>query len=468
MAGPLLLVPLFIRHLEPAEYGVWITTLSITGYFGLLNLGIAQVVVGVVTREHSLGTVGNAARFLATGFTIYMVLALVAWLASSAVLLVGCDLLGAPRAFNCLALWITSSLFLAALPASLFLAALRGCKEVGEEQIFNATAMLVRYTLTAAALVAGFKLVGVALVHGLAGLIPGTLAFFRLRRKQPDLHVGEARFERSLLPEILKPSAWFVVLQVSGVLVWGVDSVVIAYFLGPAAVPAYAVPLQLILAAQAISSIATSAMAPHLAGLVVSGRHEESKRLYLRLFSISMAIAAIGCVAVWFGGRQLLGAWAGPAVVPDTPTIIGMGILLAIQCSLLPADSVLVGALRHRGYAVVSVIEGVLNLALSICWVNVLGIFGVILATLVARISTNWWFLTVKTSRMLGLRPGEHVRALAASFLVPTAAGIVVALTLREYTLLPALASAAAAVLASAVVGLTLQRTAFALLAGRR
>lgn len=469
MAGPLLLVPLFIRHLEAAEYGIWITTLSITGYFGLLNLGIAQVVVGIVTRNHSLGTVGDAARFLATAFTIYLALALTAWLGASVALLAACDAPGSGRAVNCLALWITSSFFLAALPASLFLAALRGCKQVGEEQLFNAGAMLVRYTLTAAALVAGFKLAGIAIVHGLAGLIPGALAYFRLRRREPSLRVGVARFDRSLVAEIVKPSAWFVVLQVSGVLVWGVDTVVIAYFLGPAAVPSYAVPLQLILAAQAISSIMTNASAPHLAGLVVSGRGEEGKRLYLDLFSISMAVAAVGCVAVWFGGRQLLGAWAGPAVVPDVPTIVGMGVLLAIQCSLLPADSVLVGAMRHRGYAVVSVVEGLINLALSIWWINTLGVFGVILATLVARICTNWWFLLLKTSRILGLRHADHARIFFRSFGLPVIVGAAAAWSLRELApSLPALVSAAVACLASCVVAITLQRAVIAALDGRR
>jgi hypothetical protein len=177
----------------------------------------------------------------------------------------------------------------------------------------------------------------------------------------------------------------------------------------------------------------------------------------------------VGCVGIWVGGRAVLDAWAGSAIVPDAATMAAMGALLAVQCSLLPADSVLVGVMRHRGYAAVSVVEGLINLTLSIWWVTLLGAFGVILATLVARMSTNWWFLGYKASRILSLPLLDPVRVAFRSFVLPAVAGLVAAWSIRQWD--PAahtLVAAALGCLVAAALAASLQRSVLAALASAK
>ena len=422
--GPLLVVPLFVAHLEAEQYGLWITIVSVTSYFGLLNLGIAPVVIGIVAREHARGSLQAASAPFATALAIYLVVASVMWLAASLALLLICH--GRVRFAEgvCITLWITIGFFLAALPAQLYLGAMRGCRRVGEEQMLGTASTVLRYAGLAVGLIGGVKLVGIAIIHGASGLVPGLLAWVRLRRLEPELRVSVFDYRAPIAAEILRPSLWFLVLQLAGLLVWSLGPIIIAAFIGPSAVPAYAVPLQLVLVLQALASVVNSASTPYLAAAVASGREEESRRLYVNLLTISMAIASVGCLAVWIGGRTLLRVWAGDAVVPDVPTMITMGTLIAIQCSLFPADALLVGALRHRRYALVSVLEGLINLALSIWWVQIFGVLGVVLATVIARTTTNWWFLQARAKAMLAVPMATLIAILIRAFIIPILTGL--------------------------------------------
>ena len=460
VVGPLVLVPLFIRYLDPVEYGLWITILSITSYLGLLNLGITPVVAAVVTREHARGTVGDASSTLSTALALYVVFCFAAWALATAVILIASER-GASywSSDSYLALWLTVSLFLASLPNQLAFSALRGCKRVGDEQLLGLSSTLARYLLMGAGLIAGLKLPGIAFIHGVAGLVTG-IAWPLLARVEPKLQCGLRTFRRELLGKILRPSFWFMVLQAGSLLTWSISAVVIAAFLGPASVPAYSVPLQLAMAFLGLASVITSTFTPHLVSLFSVDRHDETRRTYLSLLGLSMTVAAFGCVGLWTGGRDALEAWGGPTVVPDVPTIVAIGVLVAIQCSLYPADAVLVGLLRHRNYALLAVLEGSLNLVLAIWWVGALGAFGVILASIVSKSATNMWYLHRRAAAVLALPKREVIGTLLRSFVVPTAIGFAVAFAIcsAPHDCNPLFAAAFASI-SSMVAGLALNRS---------
>jgi O-antigen/teichoic acid export membrane protein len=434
VVGPLVLVPLFIRHLSPAEYGIWITALSVTSYLGLVNLGIAQVVINVVTREHAQGSVAQASGMASTGFFLYAGLCALACVAVSIAVMVALAHSGSDKQVAYLTVWILATCFLFAVPVQLFLGALRGTQRVIEEQSIWAFCALARFFATAAALLAGFKLLALAAVHGVMGMLPGWIAYFRLRRVERELDISWNAFDGTRVGEVLRPSAWYVVLQLAGLLVWGIDAAVIAWSLGPAAVPGYVVPLQLTLALLAAASIVTNAFQPRIVASISTARHDESRRTYLDLLSVSMTFAAGACVAVWIGGRPALELWAGPLVVPDVPTMTAMGALLALQCWLVPADSVLVGSMRHRRYALMSIVEGVLNLVGSILLVQHMGALGVIVATLIARLVTNGWYLQLRAAGVVSASVLDVAGVTVRHFVGPVALALALAYLLHSWT----------------------------------
>lgn len=448
-AGPFLLVPLFTRYLGAQEYGVWLTALSVTSYFGLLNLGIAQVVFAVAAREAAHGSITAAAGTISTAFVTYVFLAGTAWVLLSGAV-ASLHLFGSPwSSVATMTVWVTATFFLFALPLQIFQATLRACQRVTDEQAISAMGVVSRYAAMTIALLVGIKLPGIAVVHGALGLLPGWIAFARLKRVIPELKVRVRTFRKSEMVAILRPSSWFLVLQVAGMLSFSVDVVVIASALGASRVPAFAVPMQLIMMFQAAASIMTSAATPKLVALIARGDRPAAHQLLFDLVCMSTAAGAIASTALLLAGREALLGWGGASIVPDRSTLIAMAAFLAVQSALIPCDAVLVGALRHRLYATVSLIEGMLNLALSLALVRPLGPFGVILATLVARALTNAWYLPARAARVIQADISLLGKAVFKGFIVPCAVGSAVGWLARSAS--SAVVAAAAAMAASII-----------------
>jgi len=160
---------------------------------------------------------------------------------------------------------------------------------------------------------------------------------------------------------------------------------------------------------------------------------------YLLFVRVAMVFAAGACLCLWLGGRSLLQHWAGAGVFPGYSTFGIQLALLFIQVLVAPGDAILMGTSRHYVYARLAVLEGVLNLALSLWWVRIWGLPGVIAGTVAARLLTNGWYIPLAATRVTGLGVRNFVRGVAR-----TAAASLVAAGAVAFSLAPWGMSAAA------------------------
>jgi len=61
-----------VRHLGNSGYGVWALTMSVTGYLGLLDLGVRGAVTRFVAKFHARAEDENASRVLSSGLAIFV------------------------------------------------------------------------------------------------------------------------------------------------------------------------------------------------------------------------------------------------------------------------------------------------------------------------------------------------------------------------------------------------------------
>ena len=114
-------------------------------------------------------------------------------------------------------------------------------------------------------------------------------------------------------------------------------------------------------------------------------------------------------------GPDLLIVWIGADNYVGNPTFYFFVSLIFIQLVLWPSDSVLVGTKQHKGYALMVVLEGIINLSLSIWWIHIWGVVGVVAATLCARLLTNGWYMFYYSYVVTGI----GIRAIANNVLKP-------------------------------------------------
>jgi O-antigen/teichoic acid export membrane protein len=123
--------------------------------------------------------------------------------------------------------------------------------------------------------------------------------------------------------------------------------------------------------------------------------------------------------------------------------------LLVIQVLLVPADMVLMATTRHYGYAAWAVIEGLLNLTLSLWWVQLFGLPGVIAATVAARLLTIGWYIQFAAFETLQIHFWRELKRLVPASAVSVVAIVIVAALWQDLSDV----SAAESVVVAAVVG---------------
>ena len=76
------LSPYVVRHLGDNGYGVWTLILSLTGYLGLLDLGVRGAVTRYVAKFHSQADHKNASNVASSAMLIFASAGLIAFLSS--------------------------------------------------------------------------------------------------------------------------------------------------------------------------------------------------------------------------------------------------------------------------------------------------------------------------------------------------------------------------------------------------
>src|SRR5712692_8660602 len=77
------LSPYVVRHLGNTGYGVWILTLSLTGYLGLLDLGVRGAVTRYIAKFHTEGDQRKASNVASSAMMIFSSAGLLAVLVSA-------------------------------------------------------------------------------------------------------------------------------------------------------------------------------------------------------------------------------------------------------------------------------------------------------------------------------------------------------------------------------------------------
>ena len=183
VAGPLILVPLFVKYLTIEEYGIWLIVLSITSFFYLTHAGILQVVTNAIAKNISMEKVNYYSQVASSGYYLFLKITL-------SVLLIAVIIFAAinyffPAIYNegAVPLLIMLTAILITYPLYVYRNVLRGLDQIHLEQMCEALlGSVTRYIATIIALLSGFKLIMLAVIYGIGHCFPSLGAKYVLKK----------------------------------------------------------------------------------------------------------------------------------------------------------------------------------------------------------------------------------------------------------------------------------------------
>ncbi len=433
------LSPYIIHHLGDDAFGLWVIIFSVTGYYGLFDLGIRSSIVRYVakyfaTGEHDeLNRLVNTAMFSYSGIgLVAMAITLVAAYNVNSIFRISPEFVVTAR---WLLLMVGAAVSLG-FPLGVFGGILEGLQRFYLLNFTSISATLLRAALIVLALRHGYGLLTVALITvgmPLLSALVNAAAVFRIL----PLRLGVHHVSRSSLRRIASYSGTTFLIIVAGRLRFKTDALVIGTFVSAAAVTYFTIGSRLVdYASETVSSLA-QIFVPMSSQSQAKGDLDGLRKIFVvGNRACAFIIFPITAVLTMLG-KSIIEIWVGPKYVATSYPVL---LILLYPTTLMLAQSAsgrtLWGMAKHRTWAWVVLVEGASNLILSVILVRPYGILGDAIGTAVPLACSMIFFLPQHLCRLLGIKLRTY---LSRAFLLPLALCIplVVALLLLHRWFIP-------------------------------
>jgi O-antigen/teichoic acid export membrane protein len=380
----LLITPYLFRRLGVDGFGTWAVMFTVTAVFNLLEYGFSAGVTKFVAQFHARGarrelneTVGSAVVFLGGVGLLAAAIAI-----SIGVLAPGLAAEDERDAFQT-GLILLGIATIVRFPLGAYGAALTGHQRF---DVYNACQALEILTFAAGAVIAiesGAGIVGLSVAYG-AALIAGGVAYgVALRRVDPDLSLRPRMPNRETLSRVGSFGSFTLLADSMVFIGQRMDTLVIAAIRNAATAAPFAAAIRLAGGLQSLTFPFITLLMPMTSDLHARGRHAEVVNRFTIATRIAFQITFPTAVAFSLFATDITDVWLGSDAPDVTAAIIA--VLMAAQIltmSAFPAEKVLVGIGRVKVVALLAVIEGCSNIAISIVLVSAYGAIGAALGTL--------------------------------------------------------------------------------------
>lgn len=294
------------------------------------------------------------------------------------------------------ATFIVIILFLMNLPVSLYQEGLIGLAKTHisalYEVSFNLSALLVVFLCC----IYGFKLETLFLYRGTANILIGIIGLLHLHLSIKKSQVQEGDFESTDIEnfdtsnvKLMRKCIFFAFTALASVIVWQTDNIIIANFVDLSAVTTYSLNFRLVSITFIFFTAISTIYNPYfgmLYGKNLRDKIYETHKIALRQ---SLTIAISFGIFLNLFGEDILQIWLGSQEFYSKGLILiltSYGLVMA-HIHMTVALATAIGSIEKL--ALIGVIEGILNLILSLYLVTIFGVIGVALGTLLAATLTT-------------------------------------------------------------------------------
>jgi len=402
-------VPLTVRYLGAERYGAWVTISTVMAWIAIADLGLSSSLTNAVSEGYARENQDLAGDYVAAAFwSLAAVAALLSVLFFSLWRVVPWD-----RVFNVQsaqaraevgpAVAIAFAIFVLNFPFSLVAKIYGAYQEVALANGWAAVGNI----LSLAALVAATRLKGglaslVVAVSGSVLVINVTSAFFLFGWSKPWLLPRLRRVTWSAVQRLTSLGGMFFVIQIAALVLFQTDNLIIAHYLGAAAVTPYSVTWRLFTYTMIFQILASPSYWPAYAEAFARGDRAWVRRSFRTNFRITVASTVILALPLVVYGQWIIRKWAGSAAVPSSGLLLWMAIWSVIYAATCSQSLILASSSRLRGQMIYSLSAAIVNIVLTILLVRKIGQTGAVMGTISAYATCILLPQWIEVKRALG------------------------------------------------------------------
>jgi O-antigen/teichoic acid export membrane protein len=322
--GMLLAAPFLIRHLGPAQYGVWILAGAAVNGGGIVSTGFGDAAIKYVGdcrgRGDGPGVIRIVRNMIAINLALSGSLSIALWCLAP---YVTGHIVKVDRELQTIcveSLRIGGGLLVVRSMESVFISTLRAFEIYGTTVRISVCSRVLILILTVALAQYGRTLVAIMIATvfvSISGMLAQALA---VRRKIGNFPLMPS-WQRKTLSEIVGFGSFSWLQAMSGVVFSHADRFFVGFFMGAPAVAYYSLCVQ---AAQPIHGLSSSGLHflfPHLSSRLRIASVAEIRRKITVAFIVNAGLITAIALPLIFFGSLLFPKWIGPAFAQEPPVI---------------------------------------------------------------------------------------------------------------------------------------------------
>jgi O-antigen/teichoic acid export membrane protein len=417
--------PFIVHRLGDSSYGIWILILSISGYYGLLTLGLRPAINKYVSQFHAEGNREDLHSLINSSFFLSLLAAAATLIVSAFVAMAIAQIFRLPpdliHAARIVSLIMGLQLALG-LISSVFGGVLSGLQRYDIHSLIGIVVGLVRTVLIFLILGKYPTLLVISGISFFATACGYALTIHYALKQISPFKLSLEIPKKNVLRLLIRYSSitYFVAIGVQ--LIYYADSVVIAYFLSAAAITYFSIAGNLLAYLRSFVEATTTVLNPAASELAAKGDTRRLRELIISSAKATLTITLPIAISFIVVGREFITLWMGPQYGISATILVILSISHILSLSQYGTRAILYGLGKHRFVAYTTMIEGVINLGLSLALVKPLGIVGVALGTAIPAVLSDAVWLPVVICRLYSIRIVDYVRQ---AYLPPILSAIV-------------------------------------------
>jgi O-antigen/teichoic acid export membrane protein len=424
------IAPIVIHSLGDVGYGIWVLLLSITGYFGLLTLGLRPAINKYVAEYSAKRDPERLNCILNTALSIYGGTGLVILAASIALAMTLDRLPFVPPELLHLNRWIFVLVGLqvaVSLPAVVLGGVLSGLQRYDIHNAIGVSINVIRAALLIFVLQKYPTVLTLAFITFGIELATCALTILVVQRQYPQLRWRLIRPSREAIFMLSRYCGVIAFITISEQMFYFTDAILVSGLVSVAAVTHYTIATNLLTYARRLVQDSTNVLNPAASAMNAGGRQDQLATLWIYATKASLAMVFPLTLGMIFLGGMFIALWMGPNYAGSAKILT---ILIACQAPLLAqcgTRAILYGLERHRVVAKLTLIMAVIYLGLGVFLAHLWGAVGIALGNGIAAAVIGMVGYPWTVSRQMGLPLRTYIYE---SYLTPAISAIPMAITL--------------------------------------
>lgn len=412
--------PLMVRQLGETQYGVWLVSMAIVGYYKLLDMGIthagtrflAQSIGASDTQDYQINTSTLLVIYRRIGLLAIPLCILVSLIAP---LFIKNDNFSGSIRWILLAFGFNISI---RFFTRIFPVILRSHVRYDLIVASSLCKTLIQGGLVIYYLLDGAGLTTLIVIHIAADLIDQVLLVFFSRKIDSTVKLNAQSYQSERAKEIVRYGFTASLAAAGNSLRTGIDPLVIGSVNGLARVPVFSIGTRFL---QVFIDIVNAVFGGHLTAALSQVEARDGTNSvrdnFLRMIHFSSAFAMLGGCALAIYAPPLIERWIGPDFKDSGTVLLILLPPYVIMLAQYPVWGLFLSTGKQRYMAQLGFGGGVFNLILSLILAYKIGFFGVVWGTFTELSIVYLFILPVMTARSISTQVHHYLFALLPGLL---------------------------------------------------